>query len=200
MVGLLPGSRRQEVLQVFPAIAAAAARISKRRPQTRFVVGCAEPAHERAAAAILREEGVDAGIISGKAWEIMRATRCCIAASGTATLELGWFRRPMVIVYRAPRLVKPLVPRMLKSHFGLINVIAGREICPEFLLFDKNAAPVADAALRLLSDRAAWDTQRRDIESAMSKVGEPGAAERVAAAILDLAQRRRQADKAAGRT
>lgn len=191
-VGLLPGSRAQEVRQVFPVIAGAAALVQREIPSARFAVGCAEAAHEREARAILRAKGVQgAAFLTGKAWEIMRASRCCIAASGTATLELAYFGRPMVIVYRAPRFAEPFARRLLRSRIGIVNVVAGEEASPEFLMFRDDPRPAAQAALNLLQDESAFERQREALARVMAKVGPPGTAGRAAEAILELAEKRR---------
>ena len=189
VIGLLPGSRDQEIKQVFPIIAGTAAAIQKESPGTRFVVGCAEHAHEQPVRAALDAAGVeDAVLLTGKALEIMRASYMCIATSGTVTLELAYFRRPMVIVYRAPWPGRFLFRWVLHTHFGLINVIAGKEICPEFLRFSDDPGPVVDAALRLLRDEDAWETQRVEIGKAMELMGKRGASERAAEAVLGIAE------------
>ena len=193
LVGLLPGSRRQEVRNVFPIIAGAAGRLRRRDPNVSFVVGCAEASHEAAVRARLRREGIaDALLLTGRAWDVMRESHICLAASGTATLELAWYRRPMVIVYRAPGYARHIMPRILRTNFGLVNIVAGREVCPEFLMYDDEPGPVTEAAWSLLNDEAKWEEQRRALEEVMGRVGEPGAADRAAEAVIEIAERRRR--------
>jgi len=56
----------------------------------------------------------------------------------------------------------------------LVNILAGREVVPEFLKFDDDARPVAAAALRLLSDPAAWTACRDALNQVMESLGPPG--------------------------
>lgn len=194
VIGLLPGSRRQEVLNVFPIIAGAAAVVHRQMPEVRFVVANAKASHEPYVRSALRGAGVDAAIMTGKAWEVMRKTRICIAASGTVTLELAYFRRPMVIVYRGPRihpwLAERILPRVLHTHFGLVNVIAGQEICREYLRFSHDdPGPIGKEVLHLLRNEDAWSAQRRDLEEVMRVMGGGGCSDRAAEAVLDLARR-----------
>ena len=190
VVGLLPGSRLQEVRRVFPVIAAAAVWIRRQIPGVGFVVACAEKSHESPVRAVLRHAGLrDAVVLTGQTWDIMRRSRICIATSGTATLELAWFNRPMVIVYRGPWLGRFFAPLVLRTRIGLVNVIAGREVCPEFLRFDNDPRPVGMAALGLLTNESDWETQRIHLREVMARVGPPGAAGRAAAAVLDIAER-----------
>ncbi|HRU07056.1 MAG TPA: lipid-A-disaccharide synthase [Candidatus Brocadiia bacterium] len=192
VVGLLPGSRLQEVRNVFPIIASAASHIQRRLPQVRFIVGCAEPSHEPLVRATLRANGVTgATLLTGRAWDVMRHARLCVTASGTATLELAWFRRPMVIVYHAPPIARPIMPWLLRTHFGIVNVIAGREICPEFLMYGPNGAPAGQAAVELLQNEDAWRRQQTALGQVVDLLGAPGSADRAAEAVIELAERRR---------
>lgn len=189
VIGLLPGSRSQEVRAVFPIIAGAAALVQAQAPEARFVVACSVPGHVPQVRTALRSAGLKAEVLPGKAWEVMRGTHLCIAASGTVTLELAYFRRPMVIVYSAPRIGKPLLPWVLHTHFGLVNVIAGHQICPEYLMFNEDPRPVGEAVLHLIHNREAWLAQRKDLDEVMRLMGGPGASARAAEAVLELAAR-----------
>ena len=193
LVGLLPGSRRGEVERVFPLIAEAAARLQAEIPHLRFAAGCAQEGHVGRVAATLARAGVQgARVYADRTFEIMKASHVCLAVSGTVTLELAYFGRPMVIVYRAPRPAKPLARLLLRTqHIGLANIVAGREVVPEHFLFRADAGPVAASARRLLCDRSAYERCREDLRETIARLGEPGASDRAARAVLEQAERRR---------
>ena len=195
LVGLLPGSRLKEVTGVFAPIARAAADLRRSMPSVRFAVACAREDHLPLARRVLDEAGLGDGVelLAGRTFEIMKASRICIAVSGTATLELTWFRRPMVIVYRSNRWGKVVKRLVLKvDHIGLPNIIAGREIVPEHFLFDDDHTPVTRSALALLGDEGRWQRARADLDAVMEQLGAPGATRRAAAAVLRMAQERRR--------
>jgi lipid-A-disaccharide synthase len=126
----------------------------------------------------------------GKTFEVMQASDLCLAVSGTVTLELACFRTPMVIVYRSNfwgRLLRPLV--LKTKYIGLPNIIAGREVVPEFFLFSTNPAPITSAALSLLEDAGRRERCRADLDAVMRQLGEPGASARAATEVLRLAGR-----------
>ncbi len=188
LVGLLPGSRSQEVKRVFPVIAKAASELASGRGDrsgVRFVVACANDEHVQQVNETLGRFGVEADVLVNRTFEVMQASRMCIAVSGTATLELCCFEKPTVVVYRTSRILKPLARLFLKTRYvSLANILADKEVFPEFLLFRFDAPPVAEAAKSLLLDKQAWETCRLELRKIKQSLGGPGASERAAAAAL----------------
>jgi lipid-A-disaccharide synthase len=190
LIGLMPGSRRREVSQVFVPIAGAAAEIARHLPIARFAVALAEEAHAEMARGVLAKAGMPlerVDFLVGKTFEVMQASRVCLAVSGTVTLELSYFHRPMVIVYRSNALGRVMRPVLIKTPFiGLPNIIAGREIVPEFFLFNAGHQPIVPAAMSLLENTERWDACRANLETVMAQMGAPGASQRAATAVLEL--------------
>ena len=192
VVGILPGSRSQEIADTFPIIADAARRLRERLPGVAFHVAAAAKGHVPAIRAILDERGLRPAIHLGKTREIMSASRLCIAVSGTATLETAYYRTPMVVVYRAGAFARHIVPHLIEApHICLVNIIAGRQAVPEFLQFDDDPRPATKAALALLTDEAAWQTCRERLDAVMKALGPPGSTRRAAEAVLDCMERGR---------
>lgn len=188
-IGLLPGSRSQEVTHCFPIICDAALALRQARPDVRFHVAAATPEHLPQIRAILTSRGLDATVHLNRTPEIMKGSRLCIAVSGTATLETAWHRTPMVVIYRTGAWARPLARRMLHvKNICLVNILAGREIVPEHLMFDDDARPVAESALRLLQDPAAWEECRRAVDSVILSLGPAGSSARAAKAVLEMAR------------
>ena len=190
VIGLLPGSRTQEVRRTFSIIAAAGAIIRRTLPQARFHVAAAERKHVREIRGILAARNLPAQVHLGRTHEIMQAARVCLVVSGTATVETAFYRTPMVIVYRTSAWHKHVAPFFLKvKHIGLVNVIAGREVTPEFLKFDDDPAPVARAALNLLENEGEWRACRARLDEVIGSLGSRGVFERVADAVLEMVGR-----------
>jgi lipid-A-disaccharide synthase len=96
----------------------------------------------------------------------------------------------MVVAYRTNRLTYAIARRLVKiPHIGLVNVVAGREVAPEFVQDALQPARVADALEPLLDEasprRAAMI---RDLASVRDTLGSPGAAARVARMAAELAR------------
>ena len=190
VVGLLPGSRTQEVRRTFGVICAAAAIIREAVPGTSFHVAAAVEKHVPDIRVALKAHDVRAGVYVGRTHEIMKAARVCLVVSGTATLETAFYRTPMVIVYRTSWWHRYVAPFFLNvDHIGLVNVIAREDVVPEFLKFDDNPAPIAEAALNLLQDESEWRACRGRLDAAVKSLGPPGVFERVARAVLEMVGR-----------
>jgi lipid-A-disaccharide synthase len=137
LLAVLPGSRRSEVTRLSAPFMATAAWLRERKPDLNVAVALAsEPLGElfRASA-----PGADFGslrLIANRAREVMAAADVVLTASGTASLEALLFKRPMVVAYRMVPLSYWLVRRLGLSrlpHFSLPNLLAGRQIVPEFV-------------------------------------------------------------------
>ncbi len=186
IVGLLPGSRSQEIRHTFPIICDAAAILRRSIPDILFLVAATTEEHMPELKSILAARRLDAVVRLGQTPQIMQVSKLCLAVSGTATLETAYFRTPMVVVYRTNKWARHVAPRLLRvPHVCLVNILAGHEAVPEFLKYDDDARPVAEAALKLLTDPAAWERCRKDLDEVIRSLGPAGASERAARAVFD---------------
>lgn len=101
-------------------------------------------------------------IMFGHAHDAMEAADIVIVASGTATLEAALLKKPMVITYRMPFLSWHLLKRMrYQPYVGLPNILAGKFLVPELLQHEATPQKVAEATLRLLSDKEYLQTLKQ---------------------------------------
>lgn len=158
VIAMLPGSRQSEVQQLADLFVKTAKLIAQEQPEVLFLV----PLITRETRTIF-EQAIyhnQAGelplqILFGHAHLAMEAADAVIVASGTATLEAALIKRPMVITYRMPALSWQLLKRMnYLPYVGLPNILAGRFVVPELLQHDATPEKVAEATLKLVSDKA----------------------------------------------
>jgi len=96
--------------------------------------------------------------------------------------------RPMVVVYRLSPLTYLLGRRFVRvDAFGMVNLVAGRKIVPEFLQEDFTPEVVAAEAVRFLTDEAHAARTRADLREVREKLGGPGASRRAAEQVLAVA-------------
>jgi lipid-A-disaccharide synthase len=195
VIGLLPGSRRQEIRDLLPAMARAAALIRAEFPKAAFVVACPGEEQETLATEVLQRYDFPARVVAGRTFEVMAESDLCLIKAGTGTMELTHFGTPMVILYRVnvPGKLLDLLMRRTK-HIGMPNILLGREAVPERLLWRDQPKEVAGLALDILRRPERRDEMRRTLAELRATIDWPGASERAADAVL------RFADESQGRT
>lgn len=137
ILAVLPGSRDSEVSRLSRPFMATAQWLKQRRPELEVVVALAsEASAEQLRAATAGIDLAGARLVPQRAREIMAAADAVLVASGTATLEALLIRRPMVVAYKMAPVSYWLARRLGLSklrHFSLPNLLAGRELVPEFV-------------------------------------------------------------------
>jgi lipid-A-disaccharide synthase len=121
----------------------------------------------------------------GNARDLMQRAAAGMVASGTATLECAFFGLPYALVYRVSWLTYAVARCLVTvKHLGIVNVMAGREIVPEFIQQRAQPELVAKAVSELLDERARRERMQRELAEAMATLEGERAAERAAAAAL----------------
>jgi lipid-A-disaccharide synthase len=190
IIGLLPGSRNQELDLNLTTLLGAARRVHGARPETRFLVACYKEEHRTQVEARLAGLGLPAEAYAGRTAEIIHLAKATVAVSGSVGLELLYRGTPSVVVYRAHP-VPLFVSRFLRKcpYISLVNLLAGRELLPEFLTCRDEAGPIAERVLHWLDDAAAYREVCAELAALKARVAEPGACRRAARYILGVLAR-----------
>lgn len=189
VIGLLPGSRGHEVEHNLTTLMRAAARVRAVRPDVRFMVACYQEAHRVQIAAYLKRHplaGVELHV--GRTAEIIHLAHSTVAVSGSVGLELLHHGKPSVVVYRTSAVSMGLV-RLLKNspYISLVNLLAGRELFPEYLSSRCEAEAVSRHLLHWLEVPAAYEALVHQLHTLREQVGQAGACQRAAAYIFRVA-------------
>jgi lipid-A-disaccharide synthase len=183
LVALLPGSREAEVERILPPMLGAARLLRRERPELKFELAAASEKVAALAQTLAQGEPVAVGV--GGARELMQRAAAGMVASGTATLECAFFGLPYALVYRVSWLTFAVARCLVTvNHLGIVNVMAGREIVPEFIQQRAQPELLAEAIGDLLGDRARRDRMQRELSEAMATLEGERAAERAASAAL----------------
>jgi lipid-A-disaccharide synthase len=187
-IALLPGSRRQEIERILPSLLQAAVLVQEQIPDASFILAAPSETVAKIVRATLAK--LDAGparcaLVVDKTREVLRQARAALVASGTATLETALMGCPMLVVYRTS-LPTYLIGRQLisVSHIGMVNLIAGRTLCPEFIQHDATPEKLAAGLLPLLGDTPERAAQLAGLAEVAVRLGAPGAATRAADLLL----------------
>lgn len=182
LVALLPGSRRGEIERLLPPMAELATRWRQERPEVQWVLPVAptlDPAFIR-----LHLGEAPVTLVEGRTYAARAYADAALVASGTATLETALLGTPFAVVYRLNALTYQMARCIVKvPHFGLANVVAGREVAPELLQDEVNARRLGVELARLLDPDVARHV-RAELGEVRGHLGEPGAAGRVAEDLL----------------
>ncbi len=193
LIALLPGSRKHVVSELIGGQLDVARQVARAVPGARFGVSVAN-----AGVAPIIEQAITAAGVPAIAYatghdELVEAADLVLVASGTTTLELACRRRPMIVMYNASRVFYHLVARwVLKTpYYALPNILAGREVVPEFMPYYTSTAPIAAAATSLLRNDARREAMSRELGEVVATLGERSASAETARLLLDIVDRRR---------
>ena len=192
---LMPGSRKQEILNLLPDMLAAAEKITQQVPGCQFFLPVASTISREMLRTLLDKYNVHVTLTNDQTYDLMNICDVAVAASGTATLETSLLKVPTVIIYRVAMLTYLIGKQLVKiPDIGLPNIVAGRRIVPELLQDDVNPEAIAAETVRLLIDGEARRQVLADLEEVHTKLGETGAVNRVAAVILEVAGENRRVE------
>ncbi len=193
LVALLPGSREHEIERILPLMAVVAKEIRRSVPNTRFVIPASSENLRKMALAIIARFDVEMDVRTGSVYDIMNASDAAVVSSGTATLEMGWFGVPFVLVYRMAFLsyiIARCVARVDK--IGLLNILAGKTVATEYIQGNARPKKVAEEITRFLLDKNAAEQKRRELLHIRELLGAGGAAKRVAEGTIEFVDSRRR--------
>jgi lipid-A-disaccharide synthase len=210
LVTILPGSRKQEVLHNLPWFLKAAERVRQAVPTARFAVAAFKPEHARMAADMANDMKPAVIIHSGRTPELMHLATCCMACSGSVSMELLYHAKPTVIHYRISPLAYAVQKPFRKvKYITLVNLLSTGELYPadlspydpaqpdadqvlfpEYLTCEDKSAAVAGHIIKWLNDPASIARQTAALGALKAEVAHGGASARAADYILSELSKR----------
>jgi len=184
LVGILPGSRSNEVSRLLPPLVDAVTIVNGTLPEVQFAVAKVKHLPDSLYAQL--ENFPDVRVISDHPYEIMAYSDAAIVASGTATLETAVLGTPLVVIYKVSPL-SYLLARLLVEvdHIAMPNLVYGDRVVPELLQNQANGPAIASWILTYLTDDQYTAGVKTKLHTIREKLGDPGGAERIAISILN---------------
>ena len=188
IIGMLPGSRVMEVERMLPAMAGTLKKVQQDLPDTQGVIGLAPTVPRAGLAGNFEGHAKVIPVVENSTYEVMRHADLLLVTSGTATLESACFGTPLLVLYRMSRVSWWIARRLVSiPDIGLVNVVAGRRIAPEFLQDAVEPKTLAPVVLELLRDPKKRLEMTQRLREVKDRLGTPGASSRVADLAIELA-------------
>ena len=125
-------------------------------------------------------------VVCGGARELMRQAEVAMVTSGTATLETALIGTPHILVYKTSAFTYWFAKAVVKiSHLGLVNIVAGRTVCPELIQQEASPDALANETAKLMSDTPERSAMLGGYAEVRQLLGAKDAAENVAAILCD---------------
>lgn len=189
-IALLPGSRRNEIEKILPAMWKAAGLLSKENPDLEFII--AAPAERQTEmikeiTANMKGGPTKHHIITNNTRQVLRQARAAMVASGTATIETTLMSCPMVIIYKVAPMTYLMGKMLIKiKHIGMVNIVADRLVCPELVQQQATPTAIAKTIKPLITDTPQRKQMIKDLQEVTEKLGTGGASETAAKQILEV--------------
>lgn len=172
LVGMLPGSRTNEVARLLPTLLDAAVKVRDLHPDAQFVVFRAPTLDATALKEAGSARGLVLHVIEGQSYDVLGACDAVMTVSGTATLEVALMGVPMVIVYRLASLSYWIGRLLVKVPFiGLPNILSGKGIVREFIQHEATAENIAGEINHILDDPQYRGMMRQDLANVREILG-----------------------------
>lgn len=187
VVGLLPGSRANEIKRLLPVMLAAAQGLQKDFPHLQFILPQASSVADDLLADYLRLAPVNVVVVKNQAYDAIQCCDAIMTSSGTASLEIALLGIPMLICYKLSPITYWLGRLLVKTPFiGLPNIVVGKAIIKEFIQHEARAENLAHEIRRLLADRDYNHTMRTELAEVKRQLGTGGASKAMAELVLEM--------------
>ena len=175
VLALLPGSRKQELNKMLPALL----EVAKLFPEMEAVIAGAPGASD---ALYKQAQNAGVNVVFGQTRELLKSAEVAVITSGTATLEAALLNTPHVLVYKTSSLTYAIAKLLVHVKFiGLTNLILNREVVPELIQGRCTAGNIAKEIQSLETS-----TQREAFAELRVSLGDRGASERIAKKMLEV--------------
>ena len=204
LVTILPGSRTQEVSHNLKWLLKAASLVKARVPEVRFVLASFKPSQAEMARQMIDSAKLSIEVYVGRTGELIEAADCCMAVSGSVSLELLYHTKPTAILYW----ITPTAYRVQRffrkvKYITLVNLLVADELfpkevtsydpdgpdaervpMPEYLTCQDKSAQIAGHVIEWLTEPVKREAVVARLAELKAKVGDGGASRRGAEYIL----------------
>ena len=189
VIGLLPGSRANEINRLLPVMLQAATQLRVKFPDIQFVLPQADSISDALLEMYLDQSHSDLSIkvVKNEPYDVIQCCDVVMTTSGTATLEIALLGVPMVITYKLAALTYYLGRLLIKTPFiGLPNIVFGKAIIKELIQHEANADNLVKELSLILTDKDYADQMRANLLHVKQELGQEGGSKNMADLALEM--------------
>lgn len=187
IVGILPGSRRNEIERMLPVMLAAARKLQNSFPGIHFLLPQADSIPDALLAEHLRSARLMITVIKNKPYDVIQCCDAIMTTSGTASLEIALLGVPMVIAYKLSALTYWLGRWLVKTpYIGLPNIMLGKPAVKELIQHQASAENLTAEITKILKDKPYAERIRQDLLQVKQQLGEGGGSHNMALLALEM--------------
>ena len=176
LLGLLPGSRSEEIARHMPIMIDAAKILSRNYPDLHCILPLASTVKENMIRCYVENSDLDVTIERLDTKLMLKVSDMAFIASGTATLEAAITGTPMVIVYKVSTMSYMLGRLLVNvSNIGLVNLVANKTVVPELIQGNATAKNLAEQGMIILKNSSVRSKIKKELRLVKAKLGKGGA-------------------------
>ncbi|MCK5785471.1 MAG: lipid-A-disaccharide synthase [Candidatus Sabulitectum sp.] len=187
-LGLLPGSREQEVEKLLPAMLQAFTLLRKMGLVDKALLAVSDHLDK---SVYMEAENTEGVILLEGTGQVLSRSRAALVCSGTATLETALYGVPFVVCYKTSSITYALARFLVKGvkNIGLANIIAEDDVAPELIQNNVTPANMVKYTESLFSSSRAWEKAVQRLSKVRSSLGNGDPAENAAREIIAFMER-----------
>jgi lipid-A-disaccharide synthase len=187
VVGILPGSRTNEIKRMLPIMLASAEKLAITHKSIQFVLPQADSITDDLLQSYLQQSSADITVIKNQPYDVIQCCDAIMTTSGTASLEIALLQIPMVIAYRLSAITYFLGKYLVNTKFiGLPNIIAGKRIVKELIQHDLTVEKMTEEIDRIIQDKSYRATMLNELAIVKEKLGQGGGSKNMADLAIQM--------------
>jgi lipid-A-disaccharide synthase len=189
VVGILPGSRENEIKRMLPVMLGAAEQLAKLHNGVQFVLPQADSISDELLQRYLSRSLVKVIVIKHQPYDVIQCCDAIMTTSGTASLEIALLQVPMVIAYKLSASTYFIAKKLVKSRFiGLPNIIAGKGIIKELIQDEVTQENLTAEIHHILENTVYRMTMLSALADVKEKLGSGGGSKNMAELVMKMLQ------------
>jgi lipid-A-disaccharide synthase len=187
LIGVLPGSRWQEIESILPPMLRSCSILKQRLKNLKIAVGLAPAIEINKIELFLKKPNPEVQLLKDSTYDLMSHSDLLLVTSGTATLESAISGTPLIILYRTSFLTYFIARLMVKIPFiGMVNIVAGEKIVPEFIQFQIKPRKIAEEMEKILKNKEEYERIKIKLSQVKDRLGQRGAYQRGAEIVNQM--------------